>query len=852
MSKRNIALRILAAWLVFLLWLPAPVSGLRPESPIDAGLEEQLDTALRSAEVSTQSLIDRLSSSQEPITEMRLWELNMRLRGISGIPSPLPKTLFPEFIRWINASVSERAQLWNYPKFMWTLRRLKEEGEDLTDPVVQAAFAHWFLYWENPVFGDGHHRTGWALMNILLRRAGQSSISFQPNLRESYEDALGSWDNPARFVRFIRSRVHDSTAGAGMDFSALTGLEESQADRFVRELVPGTAVFAVSDAVLENLIGMDATAEGVTVRASTDPIREQQVARLLERLKSVFPAIENFAPADDRELRRRLFTTGNILIRRSIDPAIFREVLEHEWVQRLSFAMPGANQVVHSGFSILAPSDKPLGEHHEMVRMLHVTEYQGQVTPEEFAGQWFRLARIEGFNRQRWQELRAELLAQARSTDPRMAPALREMILLIEDKLGPEVVREVAKHFPALRQALDRAQSLEEPETRRFFSPVNGEFSLTNSGYVGLPTIAQQKVERRRPVSEDMDLLSTLALGGVRGLAYELSRRTQGKKISSNDLIAWWSGKVFLDMVSRQEDIQNAIGHSFPAGNGSVIVQARLSERWDFQDETFDGILCVLALNEGRVPKDFPSPPYSSPAKAYYLHVSQEIHRILKPDGLMILVAGAGGNDLLDEVMRDNNLKVRRVPGSVRLISKGNMDKILDGMAAGIPGTEESSQVGLEEVLGRILTRWNSVAQGPTAVVLPGDIAKQPYGSSLKKAFKSLSTHVFWQVYLFGPEWAGLEENPHLHVVLSGNPSDLAVKILERFPNPDSVWVAGEVDPELSTLLGRWFPVHALTLGTGLEEFMVQLGTLLRIPPDYLQAGLEELKNVRESAGVAA
>ncbi len=190
--------RLIALVCALTLAVPAPAFALRP-----AGLEEA-DPATRTdfrRALGAETGLEEASSAADPVTAQELREFNRSFGRGQWIPRRQPP---PDFIRWLNARAEDRMNPGLYPDLQDALRNVIQHGvDDLDDPVVHAAVAHWLIGREF-TFEDGTHRTGWTLMNRLLKRAAHAPINARFIFsKDDYYKLLKDSD-PRPFIRFVQ------------------------------------------------------------------------------------------------------------------------------------------------------------------------------------------------------------------------------------------------------------------------------------------------------------------------------------------------------------------------------------------------------------------------------------------------------------------------------------------------------------------------------------------------------------------------------------------------------------------------------------------------------------------------
>ncbi len=172
-------------------------------------------------------MVVRLGRSSAPITRGQVEALRFLILKESGeakresLENPSyvsgensSERLF-DLLQWMNAPPEDR--LGGTPEDPPTFEMLMhpyERGElDPNEPVAHAAFVAWAMG-NFPIFYGGNHRTGWALMNVLLLREGvvQRPIVWKTDMEDQYYKTLNRLNLPL-FVDLIK-RYPPPAAGA--------------------------------------------------------------------------------------------------------------------------------------------------------------------------------------------------------------------------------------------------------------------------------------------------------------------------------------------------------------------------------------------------------------------------------------------------------------------------------------------------------------------------------------------------------------------------------------------------------------------------------------------------------------
>ncbi len=179
------------------------------QSMQDAGMEE-----------SVAEMVKRLGSSQEPITVEMVLEIRRRVleEGGEAVDRRLNayttdgRQELSDLVQWLNRE-SNKPYQWDMFDFLIS-DRFGPGKLNADDPIVHAAFVSWVMG-NLPLFKNGNHRTGWALMNVVLLRAKvvQQPLVWDENKAPEYYAALRSADVeevelrlPA-FIDFVKSSL---------------------------------------------------------------------------------------------------------------------------------------------------------------------------------------------------------------------------------------------------------------------------------------------------------------------------------------------------------------------------------------------------------------------------------------------------------------------------------------------------------------------------------------------------------------------------------------------------------------------------------------------------------------------
>ena len=113
-------------------------------------------------------------------------------------------------------------------------------------------------------------------------------------------------------------------------------------------------------------------------------------------------------------------------------------------------------------------------------------------------------------------------------------------------------------------------------------------------------------------------------------------------------------------------------------------------DRWPFDDRWFSLVVSSFALNAEEIPAGLTQ-------SAYYPRVLAELARVLKEDGLAVLVVGGASLPVFEAALTQSGLGWKALPGPVYLVTHGSIEdrlqRMVQGIASGRPaaGTEEVS-----------------------------------------------------------------------------------------------------------------------------------------------------------------
>ncbi len=182
---------------------------------LSAGLEE-----------SAEEMVKSLGQSSAPITQEQVEGIRFRILEETGeikteslenpfyVPGGDPQKRLSDLLRWMNAP--PEARLNGIPdhqvSFDIPMNSFETGKLDPKDPVTHAGLVAWMMG-NFPIFVEGTHRTGWALMNVLLLRSGaiRQPLVWDERRKEEYYKTLKRVNFP-EFVALIRSYI---PTGAG-------------------------------------------------------------------------------------------------------------------------------------------------------------------------------------------------------------------------------------------------------------------------------------------------------------------------------------------------------------------------------------------------------------------------------------------------------------------------------------------------------------------------------------------------------------------------------------------------------------------------------------------------------------
>ena len=242
------SIRFFALLLILALSMPNPVFALR-----QVGLEESDQTkkdllssltgtfsnfaspvlkpvTIAGLEESAEEMVKGLGRSSAPITREQVEGLRFRILEEAGeakteslenpfyVPGENSPERLSDLIRWINAPPEARLSgIPNHQVSFDIPMRWFEAGKlDSSDPVSHAGLVAWMMG-NFPIFIQGNHRTGWALMNVILLRSGviRQPLVWRESREQEFYKTLKRLNLP-EFVALIRSYIPTS-AGSSED-----------------------------------------------------------------------------------------------------------------------------------------------------------------------------------------------------------------------------------------------------------------------------------------------------------------------------------------------------------------------------------------------------------------------------------------------------------------------------------------------------------------------------------------------------------------------------------------------------------------------------------------------------------
>lgn len=164
--------------------------------------------------------------------------------------------------------------------------------------------------------------------------------------------------------------------------------------------------------------------------------------------------------------------------------------------------------------------------------------------------------------------------------------------------------------------------------------------------------------------------------------------------------------------------------------------------------------------------------------------------------------------------------------------ANAQLKPLADMAAGGADGwvTDEPSQGGLEEIAAEVVKGWTGGREGQGLLVVSPEVLSGSAGSMIRQTVSHLPSDVSDRIML---------------PIQGASAEDVAMTILEQDPLPDRVWVVGSFGPAFTQMLRGMTDVTELAPGSGLEEFLAQVGLMLGVPVEEINAGLEEIRAAR-------
>ena len=139
-------------------------------------------------------------------------------------------------------------------------------------------------------------------------------------------------------------------------------------------------------------------------------------------------------------------------------------------------------------------------------------------------------------------------------------------------------------------------------------------------------------------------------------------------------------------------------------------------------------------------------------------------------------------------------------------------------------------ETGLEEIAAEVVEGWAESREGQGLMVISPEVLVSTAGSMIRRMVAQLPAEVSARIIL---------------PIQGASPEDVAMTVLERDPLPDRVWVVGSFGSAFAGMLRGFTGVTELAPGSGLEEFLAQVGLMLGVPANEIEAGLEEIRAAR-------
>jgi Fic family protein len=157
---------------------------------------------------------------------------------------PLPKgeyKRYPNHVLQADGTEHAYAPVQDTPREMHRLvEELRSDAFTEVSPILQAAFAHYFLVAVHP-FADGNGRVARALASVYTYRALWVPVVIYADQRRDYLSTLRSADSGNRqpFVRFVGDRLLDTLAEATQELRAASRPPIEDSIRAIQELNVG-------------------------------------------------------------------------------------------------------------------------------------------------------------------------------------------------------------------------------------------------------------------------------------------------------------------------------------------------------------------------------------------------------------------------------------------------------------------------------------------------------------------------------------------------------------------------------------------------------------------------------------
>lgn len=140
----------------------------------------------------------------------------------------------------------------------------------------------------------------------------------------------------------------------------------------------------------------------------------------------------------------------------------------------------------------------------------------------------------------------------------------------------------------------------------------------------------------------------------------------------------------------------------------------------------------------------------------------------------------------------------------------------------------DGDQSGLEEVAAEVVEGWAEGREAHGLMVVSPEVLNGSAGTMIRQTVARLPAEVADSIVLPSD---------------GATAQDVAMTILEQDPMPDRVWVVGSFGPAFTGILRGFTNVTELASGSGLEEFLAQVGLMLGVPANEIETGLEEIRN---------